>query len=164
VPLISLNLQQFLPQFIEGVREQQQPFAFLAYQGALELIRSTRGTEKLKEITPSLILSLKRSIDTRHVPTMRKAMTLLREMLRNCPSMGEVLVAYYRQLLPVLNLFSGHPALASEIEEILTLLETTGGPDAFINIKYVVPMYESRASLDNSAAASRLPSIPKQLH
>lgn len=30
------------------------------------------------------------------------------------------------------------------IEETLRLLEERGGPDAFINIKYIIPTYESQ--------------------
>lgn len=30
------------------------------------------------------------------------------------------------------------------IEETLKMMEETGGPDAFINIKYMVPIYESQ--------------------
>jgi hypothetical protein len=71
---------------------------------------------------------------------------------------GEALVAYYRQLLPVLNMFKNkrlnlgdqidygqqrHDNLADLIAETLELLERTGGEDAFINIKYMVPTYES---------------------
>jgi hypothetical protein len=33
--------------------------------------------------------------------------------------------------------------LGEEIEEALTVLEQTGGPSAFVNMKYIVPTYES---------------------
>ena len=33
--------------------------------------------------------------------------------------------------------------LGETIEDTLTLLEQTGGTDAFINIKYIVPTYET---------------------
>ena len=71
---------------------------------------------------------------------------------------GEALVPYYRQILPVLNLFKNcNKNLGDSIEygqrrgenigdlvnETLELLEKYGGRDAFINIKYMVPTYES---------------------
>lgn len=74
------------------------------------------------------------------------------------PKIGENLVPYYRQLLPMLNLFkTSNKNLGDIMEygqrkdlnvgdlitETLQVLEKTGGADAFINIKYMVPSYES---------------------
>jgi hypothetical protein len=88
------------------------------------------------------------------VRTLRKL-----QLLVKCSNdIGEALVAYYRQLLPVLNMFKNkrlnlgdqidygqqrQDNLADLISETLELLERTGGEDAFINIKYMVPTYES---------------------
>ena len=36
-----------------------------------------------------------------------------------------------------------HENLGDLIQETLELLEKRGGPDAFINIKYMIPTYES---------------------
>ncbi|KAL8424318.1 hypothetical protein Efla_006046 [Eimeria flavescens] len=38
------------------------------------------------------------------------------------------------------------------IEETLKILEETGGPDAFVNIKYLVPIYESQVLVAAAAA------------
>jgi hypothetical protein len=74
---------------------------------------------------------------------------------------GPLLVPYYRQLLPILNLFKNKRRnlgdemdfrqqraqdLGEVIIETLELLERTGGEDAYINIKYMVPTYESALS------------------
>lgn len=71
---------------------------------------------------------------------------------------GEALVPYYRQILPVFNIFknkrlnSGHCIdyaqrkrlnLGDLIDETLEIFEIHGGEDAFINIKYMIPTYES---------------------
>jgi len=71
---------------------------------------------------------------------------------------GTVLVPYYRQLLPIMNLFKNKNAnigdkldysqrkqqnLGDLIDETLEILETYGGENAFINIKYMIPTYES---------------------
>jgi len=70
----------------------------------------------------------------------------------------KALVPYYRQILPVLNIFKNHNSnigdkidysqrkgmnLGELIAETLEVLETHGGEDAFINIKYMIPTYES---------------------
>ena len=59
--------------------------------------------------------------------------------------MAEALVPYYRQLLPVLYQNITRVDMAAEIEEMLGNLELTGGEDAFVNIKFVCPTYETRA-------------------
>lgn len=71
---------------------------------------------------------------------------------------GEALVPYYRQILPIFNLFRNSNVnigdhieysqrkrlnLGDLITETLELFEQTGGEDAFINIKYMIPTYES---------------------
>jgi hypothetical protein len=73
-------------------------------------------------------------------------------------AIGEALVPYYRQLLPTMNIFKNanvnlkdqfdygqrkRLCLGDLIEETLELLEKYGGDDAFINIKYMIPTYES---------------------
>ena len=73
-------------------------------------------------------------------------------------TIGEALVPYYRQILPIMNLFKTKNAnlgdkidysqrkgnnLGDLIQQTLELFEMHGGEDAFINIKYMVPTYES---------------------
>jgi len=69
---------------------------------------------------------------------------------------GQALVPFYRQLLAVCNLYKNinvnlgegidpdrNCRIGDVIEDTLKLLEYCGGPNAFINIKYMVPTYES---------------------
>merc|ERR1719409_531017 len=71
---------------------------------------------------------------------------------------GQALVPYYRQILPVLNIFKNmnkntgdgidhsqrkNENLGQLIDQTLELLEMHGGEDAFINIKYLIPTYQS---------------------
>lgn len=71
-------------------------------------------------------------------------------------------VPYYRQILPIFNLFKNKnlntgdmidysqrkkQCLGELIRETLQLFEQRGGEDAFINIKYMVPTYESCVAL-----------------
>ena len=68
------------------------------------------------------------------------------------------MVPYYRQLLPIMNVFitknknlgdkidysqRKRKNLGDLIHETLEILETNGGDEAFINIKYMIPTYES---------------------
>ena len=80
------------------------------------------------------------------------------ELVKSADLIGEALVPYYRQILPVLNIFKNNninsgdlidyaqyrnSCLGELIHQTLELFETHGGEDAFINIKYMVPTYES---------------------
>eukprot|EP00979_Chaetoceros_neogracilis_P007336 scaffold1529_cov243-Chaetoceros_neogracile.AAC.16 len=71
---------------------------------------------------------------------------------------GQALIPYYRQILPVLNIFirkidnlgdgidygqNKRGDLGEMIMETLEQFERYGGDDAFINIKYLVPVYQS---------------------
>ena len=78
---------------------------------------------------------------------------------------GEALVPYYRQILPIFNMFKNkrrillhnpvnlgdkidygqrkNENLSDLIQETLEVLEKHGGEDAYINIKYMIPTYES---------------------
>ena len=71
---------------------------------------------------------------------------------------GEALVPYYRQLLPIMNIFYGRSEnmgdaidyaqqrnvdVGEQIKNTLEVFEKNGGEDAFINIKYMIPTYES---------------------
>jgi len=73
-------------------------------------------------------------------------------------TIGEALVPYYRQILPVFNLYKlsnlnigdkiqydqrKSLVLGDLIQQTLEMFETHGGEDAFINIKYMLPTYES---------------------
>lgn len=66
------------------------------------------------------------------------------------------MVPFYRQILPTFNLYRDHNIngrdaidydrvgrLGDVIEDTLKLLERLGGRDAFVNIKYSIPTYES---------------------
>ena len=88
-----------------------------------------------------------------------QALEALQSLVRDPKTgVGEGLVPYYRQILPVLNIFvrsndnlgdgidygqQRRENLGELIAETLEHFEVHGGEDAFINIKYLVPVYQS---------------------
>ena len=83
---------------------------------------------------------------------------LLQKLVLSCELAGEALVPYYRQLLPIFNLYINSNknlgdridygqfhsvCLGEQVLKTLALFEARGGPDSFINIKYMIPTYES---------------------
>ena len=83
---------------------------------------------------------------------------VLQELVVSGEMVGEALVPYYRQILPIFNLFKSmnlniedgidygqrkRQNIGDLVQETLELFEIHGGEDAFINIKYMIPTYES---------------------
>ena len=123
------------------------------------------GAHKVLPVIPQLIMPLKTALNTRDRKVMSKVLKIL-QFLVNCDAniaggaglIGQALVPYYRQILPVLNIFINDNTnlgdnidysqrkrqnLGELIVQTLEQLEIHGGEDAFINIKYLVPTYQS---------------------
>jgi len=155
-----LDYVYHLPIFFDGLLEKTEPYSTLAYQGLQDMLNAARGKvpSLLTPVVPTLIVPIKRALNTKDNVIMCRTLNMLQLMIRTDTQIGELLVPYYRQLLPVFNLFRNsnlnlgdrieysqrrRENMADLIAETLELLERTGGEDAFINIKYMIPVYES---------------------
>ncbi|KPA86579.1 putative mitochondrial PACRGB [Leptomonas pyrrhocoris] len=156
VDVSKLDYHHYLPIFFDGLRELEEPFSFVAHQGSLDLLEN--GGAKILPTVPQIIMPLKTALNTRHPDVLRKVFHVIQKLVVSGDHVGEALVPYYRQLLPVFNLFKNRTKnmgdrmdygqrnsqdLSSLINDTLYLLERYGGPDAYINIKYMIPTYES---------------------
>ena len=98
------------------------------------------------------------ALNSRDNEIMATTLKILQGLVMCSDTIGEALVPYYRQILPIMNLFKTKNLnqgdkidysqrksqnLGDLIVQTLELFETHGGDDAFINIKYMVPTYES---------------------
>ena len=163
VEIQKLDFHHYLPIFFDGLREQEQPYAFVAEQGVLDMLEA--GAHKVLPVIPQLIIPIKTALNTREKEVIVKTLKVLQALV-NCDVavsggaglIGQALVPYYRQILPVLNIFINNNEnlgdgidyaqrkrqnLGELITETLEQLELHGGEDAFINIKYLVPTYQS---------------------
>jgi len=151
-----LDYHLYLPIFFEGLREAEEPYKFLADQGCNELLE--RGGPKILPVLPQLIIPIKKALATKQHDIMCKTFKKLQKLVLANEMIGEALVPYYRQILPVFNLFKfkrmnigdkidysqqKNENLAELIQETLEVFEKHGGEDAYINIKYMIPTYES---------------------
>ena len=97
-------------------------------------------------------------MNTRDADIISVMLKVIQKLVLSGDMIGEALVPYYRQILPIFNIFrNSNKNIGDKIEydqrkrlnlgdlisETLELLEQTGGEDAFINIKYMIPTYES---------------------
>lgn len=129
---------------------------FLAVKGCEDMLRV--GGAKIRPVIPQLIIPIKTALNTRDEQVVCVMLRLLQKLVVSGELVGESLVPYYRQILPIFNLYKSKnknlgggmdygqqnfECLGDLISETLTLFEQHGGEDAFINIKYLVPTYES---------------------
>uniref|UniRef100_K3WW12 Uncharacterized protein n=1 Tax=Globisporangium ultimum (strain ATCC 200006 / CBS 805.95 / DAOM BR144) TaxID=431595 RepID=K3WW12_GLOUD len=155
--ITDIDFSKYFPLFLEGLTEKAHPYSFLAKEGAFQLLQIGKlHPEKVVECLHRVIPAIRIALDTHESKYIRDALTILQELTRT-PNIGPLLVPYYRQLLPVLNMFKNkrrnlgddmdfqqHKAkdIGEMIVDTLEILEQTGGPDAYVNIKYMVPTYE----------------------
>lgn len=165
VDIDQLDYHHYLPIFMTGLREIEGPYNFIAEQGCHDLIMQGKEA-KVLPVIPQLIIPIKEALNTRRTSVMLKVMRVIRKLCQCETDMeggaermiGQALVPYYRQLLPVLNIFltktvnvgdricydqQNDEDMKSVIMETLEIMEAAGGDDAFINIKYLIPTYES---------------------
>ncbi|CEG50226.1 Uncharacterized conserved protein [Plasmopara halstedii] len=156
VELSQLDYSHYLPIFMEGLRDLQEPYHFLALNGTLDMVE--KGGNRVLPCLPHLISPIKANLVTRNQTVLCLQMKVLQRLVLCCPYTGEALVPYYRQLLSVFNLFitkrvncgdsidyaqRRQENIGDLILETLNIFERHGGADAFVNIKYMIPTYES---------------------
>ena len=156
-----LDYHHYLPIFFSGLRELEHPYSFLAFEGVKNLLE--HGGAKILPVVPQLIIPIKDALNTRHpaiiVKTLKVIVILVKAGANGKENfIGQALVPYYRQILPILNIFKeknknlgdgieysqkNATNIGDLIDETLEVLEQNGGDDAFINIKYLIPTYQS---------------------
>jgi hypothetical protein len=158
-----LDYHHYLPIFFSGLRELEHPYEFLAFEGVKNLLE--HGGAKVLPVVPQLIIPIKDALNTREPKVIIKTLKIIcilvkaGQMNNGDPNfIGQALVPYYRQILPVINIFKeknknlgdgieysqkNATNIGDLIEKTLEVLEKNGGDDAFINIKYLIPTYQS---------------------
>jgi len=156
VEIEKLDFHHYLPLFFDGLCETTHPYDFFARAGIEDMLQ--HGGSKVLPVIPQLIIPIKNALNTRDPQIVCCTLKILQLLVRCAPMIGEALVPYYRQILPVLNIFKQQNLNSGDgidygqqkrqnmgdlVNETLEAFENEGGPDAFINIKYMVPTFES---------------------
>ncbi|KAK9297006.1 hypothetical protein QLX08_009109 [Tetragonisca angustula] len=156
VNIEDLDFHHYLPLFFDGLTETEQPLKFIVEQGISDMLE--HGGPKILPVVPQLIIPIKKALNTKMPEVICATLRAIQHLVRSADCVGEALVPYFRQILPVLNLLKDRNVnlgegidysqqrgenVADIIQETLALLEIYGGEDAFINIKYMIPTYES---------------------
>ena len=158
VEVDKLDYHHYLPIFFDGIRETEEPYRTLAIRGVHQLLDRGGRQGKVLPVVPQLIIPVKTALNTRNKDIICETLECLKHLVTCGDLIGEALVPYYRQLLPMMNIFvTQTPNTGDQIDyaqrknrdmgvlinDSLQMLETNGGEDAFINIKYMIPTYES---------------------
>ncbi|KAL0231054.1 hypothetical protein GEMRC1_010459 [Eukaryota sp. GEM-RC1] len=156
ISIEQLDYHHYLPIFFDGLRELEEPYRFLSREGTIQLLKA--GKSRILPVIPQLIIPIKNALNTRDPHIICTVLEILQLLVSSGEMVGEALVPYYRQILPVLNIFKNkninlddhieygqrkRQNLGDLIQETLEKLEETGGVDSFLNIKYMIPTYES---------------------
>lgn len=100
---MQLDYHHYLPIFFEGIREKQDPYRFLSVQGVFDML--DKGGAKVLPVIPQLIIPIKTALNTRDPEVIAITLKILQSLVTCSDTIGEALVPYYRQILPVMNLF-----------------------------------------------------------
>jgi len=99
----KLDLHHHLPIFMSGLRETEEPFQSLSLYGTLDLLAS--AGDRALPVVPQMIQPLREALTTRDQAIVRRVMEVMQKLVTSGELVGEALVPFYRQLLPVLNVF-----------------------------------------------------------
>ncbi|KAF8060600.1 Pacrg [Scenedesmus sp. PABB004] len=185
VDLDKLDYHHYLPIFFDGIREASDPCRFLAIKGVEDLLAA--GGSRVLPVIPQLIIPIKTALNTRDPAVIAVCLQararaaraagpglLLQKLVLSGELVGQALVPYYRQLLPIFNLYitrnknlgdgidygqQQYDCLGELIADTLALLEQRGGEDAFINIKYMLAMPDEGKPARGLQAAGELATI-----
>ncbi|KGL98417.1 Parkin coregulated gene protein, partial [Charadrius vociferus] len=194
VEIEKLDYHYYLPLFFDGLCEMTFPYDFFARQGIHDMLE--HGGNKILPVIPELIIPIKNALSLRNRQVICVTLKVLQHLVVSADMVGEALVPYYRQILPVLNIFKNMNVQYSEIsvsslsfpqrlsacvcydlrskasilfshislinsgdgidysqqkrenigdliQETLEAFERCGGETASINIKYMIPTYQS---------------------
>merc|ERR1719510_505560 len=103
VEVEKLDYHHYLPIFFDGIREKEDPYRFLAVEGTHNML--DKGGSKILPVVPQLIIPIKTALNTRDPEVIAVMLKVLQQLVLSGDMIGEALVPYYRQILPVLNIF-----------------------------------------------------------
>lgn len=140
----DFNYKIYLPIFVDGIREKTDPYRFLAIQGTFDLL--DRVKDAVIKVIPDLIPPLKTALNTRDPEIIAITLKVIQKLVLSSDLAGDVLVPFYRQLLPIFNMYKNHNSnlgdkfeysqrkklnLGDLIQETLEIMEMNGGDVIF---------------------------------
>ena len=141
VEIERLDYHHYLPLFFEGLSDTSHPCEFFSRQGVHDMLE--HGGNKVLPVIPQLIIPIKKALNTRNPKVICTTLKALQHLVIAGEMIGEALVPYYRQILPILNIFKNRNLNSGDgidysqqkrenigdlVQETLEALEKRGGP------------------------------------
>ncbi|KAK2148604.1 hypothetical protein LSH36_489g01056 [Paralvinella palmiformis] len=104
IEIEKLDYHHFLPLFFDGMRDTKEPYATIATLGAKDMIIHA-PPNKILNVVPQLIIPIKKALETKDPGVIIRMTQCIQELVKSDELVGEALVPYYRQILPVFNIF-----------------------------------------------------------
>ena len=82
----EMDVAKWLPIFMEGIREYEEPYRFLAIMGCWDLIEE--AGVRLHSFAADMVPALKKALDTREPTVVSVAVELMKSVLRSDPKVG----------------------------------------------------------------------------
>ncbi|GBM15917.1 Parkin coregulated gene [Araneus ventricosus] len=157
VDIDKLDFEYYLPIFCDALNETQFPFDVLARDGAIDLLAVAK--DRVLNVLPEVVAGMKKALNTENPQVIMNVCAVLQKLTTLSPIVSLALVKHYRKLLiPVFSKYKNvrknfrrgeinygqrRRNLSDIINQTLGLLDKTGGPAAYVEIKYAVPTFES---------------------
>merc|ERR1711881_507462 len=90
VDIEKLDYHHYLPIFMDGLREKEDPYRFLAVQGTYDMLE--KGGSKILPVVPQLIVPMKTALNTRDPELMCTMIKVIQELVKSGEMIGEALV------------------------------------------------------------------------
>nr|KAF6507011.1 parkin coregulated [Rousettus aegyptiacus] len=117
VEIEKLDYHHYLPLFFDGLCEMTFPYEFFARQGIHDMLE--HGGNKILPVIPQLIIPIKNALNLRNRQVICVTLKVLQHLVVSADMVGEALVPYYRQILPILNIFKNMNGESSPGSECL---------------------------------------------
>ncbi|ELK09964.1 Parkin coregulated protein [Pteropus alecto] len=117
VEIEKLDYHHYLPLFFDGLCEMAFPYEFFARQGIHDMLE--HGGNKILPVIPQLIIPIKNALNLRNRQVICVTLKVLQHLVVSADMVGEALVPYYRQILPILNIFKNMNGESSPESECL---------------------------------------------
>ncbi|KAL6039656.1 hypothetical protein STEG23_015129 [Scotinomys teguina] len=147
VEIEKLDYHHYLPLFFDGLCEMTFPYEFFARQGIHDMLE--HGGNKILPVIPQLIIPIKNALNLRNRQVICVTLKVLQHLVVSAEMVGEALVPYYRQILPILNIFKN---MNEEIQTYLSQYVVS-------RLVYIPPFGGQGQKLDESTSRNWQPSI-----
>ena len=159
-PLDNLDYEYYLPIFFDGLQVSGDgPAQFIAKQAIEDMLLASKGhPERVIPCIKNLVRPLRNALAKFDVPILLSVLKSVQQLVLSNKEIGETLLPYAKQFLAPMAAFMDdnknigdsidyaqrrNNDVGEEIRKTLELMEEFGGPNAFEQIKFSIPLYQS---------------------